>query len=132
MNRGVLKWYEASSKAFVHDGQNQLRLQRQLFTVDRSRYVFNEFCSRQIKSYKSVNRNTIRVPVKKNYLITINRGVRNKYETSSKVFVHDGQNRLSFQRQLFIAGVTLITVTYICKYIWVKGLVILTHNLKEV
>ena len=66
MNRGVLKWYEASSKAFVHDGQNQLRLQRQLFTVDRSRYVFNEFCSRQIKSYKSVNRNTIRVPVKKN------------------------------------------------------------------
>ena len=96
MNRGVLKWYEASSKAFVHDGQNQLRLQRQLFTVDRSRYVFNELCSRQIKSYISVNRNTIRVPVKKIYLITINRGVR--YETSSNVFVHDGQNRLSFQR----------------------------------
>ena len=71
MNRGVLKWYEASSKAVVHDGQNQLKLQRQLFTVDRSRYVFNEFCSRQIKSYKSVNRNTIRVPVKKIYLITI-------------------------------------------------------------
>ena len=71
MNRGVLKWYEASSKAFVHDGQNQLRLQRQLFTVDRSRYVFNEFCSRKIKSYKSVNRNTIRVPFKKIYLITI-------------------------------------------------------------
>ena len=68
MNSGVLKWYEASSKAFVHDGQNQLRLQRQLFTVDRSRYVFNEFCSRQIKSYKSVNRNTIRVPVKKSIL----------------------------------------------------------------
>ena len=68
MNRGVLKWYEASSKAFVHDGQNRLRLQRQLFTGDRSRYVFNAFCSRQIKSYKSVNRNTIRVPDKKNIL----------------------------------------------------------------
>ena len=68
MNRGGLKCYEASSKAFVHDGQNQLRLQRQLFTEDRSRYVFNEFCSRQIKSYKSVNRNTIRVPVKKSIL----------------------------------------------------------------
>ena len=61
----------------VHDGQNRLSFQRQLFTADKSCYIVNEFCSRQIKSYKSVNRNTIRVPVKKIYLITINRGVRN-------------------------------------------------------
>ena len=69
MNRGVLNWYEASSKAFVHDGQNRLRFQQQLFTADRSRNVVNEFCSRQIKSYKSVNRITIRVPDKRKSIL---------------------------------------------------------------
>ena len=39
----------------VHDGQNRLSFQRQLFTADRSRYVINDFCSRQMKSLKSVN-----------------------------------------------------------------------------
>ena len=69
MNRGVLNWYEASSKAFVHDGQNRLRFQRQLFTTDRSRYVFNELSLRQIKSYKSVNSITIRVPDKRKSIL---------------------------------------------------------------
>ena len=39
----------------VHDGQNRLSFQQQLFTADRSRYVINDFCSRQMKSLKSVN-----------------------------------------------------------------------------
>ena len=43
----------------VHDGQNWLRFQRQLFTAVKSRYAVNEFCSRQMKSYKSVGRITI-------------------------------------------------------------------------
>ena len=35
-----------------HDGQNRLSFKkRQLFTADKSRYVVNEFCSRQMKSY---------------------------------------------------------------------------------
>ena len=77
MNRGVLKWYEASSKAFVHDGQNQLRLQRQLFTADKSTNVVNDFCSRKMKSYKSVNLISIKVPDTQIYLKTINRGFLN-------------------------------------------------------
>ena len=36
----------------VHDEQNRLSFQRQLFTADRSRYVVNEFCLRQMKSHK--------------------------------------------------------------------------------
>ena len=43
----------------VHDGQNRLSFQRQLFTAVKSRYIVNEFCSRQMKSYKSVDRITI-------------------------------------------------------------------------
>ena len=37
----------------VHDGQNQLSFQRQLFTADRSSYVVNDFGSRKMKSYVS-------------------------------------------------------------------------------
>ena len=48
-------------KVFVHDGQNQLSFQRQLFTADRSRYVVNDFCSRQMKSKKSVNLITMKI-----------------------------------------------------------------------
>ena len=36
----------------VHDGQNRLSFQQQLSTADRSRYVVNDFCSRQMKSHK--------------------------------------------------------------------------------
>ena len=38
-------------RSLVHDGQNRLSFQRQLFTADRSRYVVNDFCSRQMKSH---------------------------------------------------------------------------------
>ena len=48
-------------KVFVHDGQNQMSFQRQLFTADRSRYVVNDFCSRQMKSKKSVNLITMKI-----------------------------------------------------------------------
>ena len=70
----------------VHDGQNRLSFQRQLFTADRSRYVVNDFYSRQMKSHKSANLITINVPDTNNYLKTTNRGFLNGYETSSKVF----------------------------------------------
>ena len=49
-NRGFLNEYVTRSKVCVHDGQNRLSFQRQLFTADRSRYVVNDFCSRQMKS----------------------------------------------------------------------------------
>ena len=73
-------------KVFVHDGQNRLSFQRQVFRADRSRNVVNEFCSRQMKSHKSANLITIKVPVTNIYLKTTNRGFLNWYETSSKVF----------------------------------------------
>ena len=61
----------------VHDGQNRLSFQRQLFTAYRSRYVINDFCSRQMKSHKSVNLTTIKVPDTQIYLKTTNRGFLN-------------------------------------------------------
>ena len=66
--------------------KNRLSFQRQLFKADRSRYVVNDFCSRQMKSHKSANLITIKVPDTNNYLKTTNRGFLNGYETSSKVF----------------------------------------------
>ena len=71
---------------FVHDGQNRLSFERQLFTADRRCNVVNDFCSRKMKSCKSVNLITIKVPDIKIYLKTTNRGFLNWYETSSKVF----------------------------------------------
>ena len=62
---------------FVHDGQNKVRFQRQLFTADRSRYVVNDFCSRKMKSYKSVNLISIKVLDTQIYLKTTNRGFLN-------------------------------------------------------
>ena len=76
-NRGFLNEYGTSSKVFVHDGQNRLSFQRQLFTEDRSRYVVNDFCSRQMKSHKEVNLITIKVPNTQIYLKTTNRGILN-------------------------------------------------------
>ena len=85
-NRGFLNWYETRSNVCVHDGQNRLSFQRQLFTADSSRYVVNDFCSRQMKSHKKVNLITIKVPDTKVYLKTNSRGFLNWYETSSTVF----------------------------------------------
>ena len=85
-NRGFLNYYETSSNVFVHDGQNRLSFQRQLFTADRSCNVVNDFCSRQMKSYKSANLITVKVPYTKIYLKTTSRGFLNWYETSSTVF----------------------------------------------
>ena len=100
---------------FVHDGQNQLNFQRQLFTADRIRYVVNDFCSRKMKSYnKLVNLISIKVTDSQIYLKRTNRGFLNEYETSSKVFAHDGQNRLSFQRQLFTADRSRYVVNDFC------------------
>ena len=113
-NRGFLNEYETSSKVCVHDGQNRLSFQRQLFTADRSRYVVNDFCSRKMKSYKSVNLISIKVPDTQIYLKTTNRGFLNEYETSSNVCVHDGQNRLSFQRQLFTTDRSRYVVNDFC------------------
>ena len=62
---------------FVHDGQNQLSFQRQLFTADRSRYVVNDFGSRKMRSYKSVNLISIKVPDTQIYPKTSNRGFLN-------------------------------------------------------
>ena len=73
-------------RSLVHDGQNRLSFQRQLFTSDRSRYVVNDFFSRQMKSYKSANLITNKVPDTKIYLITTNCGFLNWYETTSTVF----------------------------------------------
>ena len=70
----------------VHDGQNRLSFQRQLFTADRSRYVVNDVCSRKIKSYKSANQITNKVPDTQIYLKTTNCGFLNWYETTSTVF----------------------------------------------
>ena len=93
-----LNKHETNLKFFVHDGQNQLSFQRQLFTADIiGRYVVNDFCSRKMTSYKSVNLISIKVPDSQIYLKTTNRGFLNEYETSSKVFVRDGQNWLRFQ-----------------------------------
>ena len=103
-----------SSKVCVHDGQNRLSFQRQVFTTDRSRYVVNDFCLLQMKSHKSVNLITIKVPHTKIYLKTTNRGFLNWYETSSKICVHDGQNQLSFQRQLFTADRSRYVVNDFC------------------
>ena len=61
----------------VHDEQNRLSFQRQLFTADRSRYVVNDFCSRQMKSHKQVNLITIKVPDTQIYLKTTHRGFLN-------------------------------------------------------
>ena len=98
----------------LHDGQNQLSFQRQLFTADRSRNVVNDFCSRQMKSYKSANLITVKVPDTKIYLKTTSRGFLNWYETSSTVLVYDEQNRLSFQRQLFTADRSRYVVNDFC------------------
>ena len=93
---------------------NQLSFQRQLFTADRSRYVVNDLCSRKMTSYKSVNLISIKVPDSQIYLKTTNRGFLNEYEASSKVFVHDGQNGLSFQRELFTADRSRYVVNDFC------------------
>ena len=85
-----LNKHETNLKFFVHDGQNRLSYKRQLFTADRSRNVVNDFCSRKIKSYKSVNQISVKVPDKQIYLKTTNRGFLNSYEARSKVCVHDG------------------------------------------
>ena len=61
----------------VHDGQNRLSFQRQLFTADRSRYVVNDFCSRKMKSHQSENLLTIKVPDTQICLKTTNRGFLN-------------------------------------------------------
>ena len=106
-----LNKHETNLKFFVHDGQNQLSFQRQLFTPDISRYVVNDFCSRMMTSYKSVNLISIKVPDSQIYLETTNRSFLNEYETSSKVFVHDGQNRLSFQRELFTQQTEVVTLS---------------------
>ena len=113
-NRVLSEQARDKFKVFEHDGQNQLSFQRQLFTADRSRYVVNEFCSRLMKSYKSVNRITIKVPDTQIYLKTTNRGFLDQYETSSKVCVHDRQNRLSFQRQLFTTDRSRYVVNDFC------------------
>ena len=42
--------FRTSQRVFVNDGQNRLSFHRQLFTADRSRYVVNDFCLRQMKS----------------------------------------------------------------------------------
>ena len=60
-------------KVFVHDGQNQLSFQRQLFTADRSRYVVNDFCSRKMKSKKLVNLITMKILDTRIYLKPSNR-----------------------------------------------------------
>ena len=67
--------HDTNLNFFVHDGQNQLSFQRQLFTADRSRYVVNDFCSR--KSYKLVNLISIKVPDTQIYFKTTNRGFLN-------------------------------------------------------
>ena len=61
----------------VHDGQNRSSFQRQLLTADRSRYVVNDFCSRKMKSHKSANLITIKVPDTQIYLKTTNLGFLN-------------------------------------------------------
>ena len=109
-----LNKHETNLNFFLHDGQNQLSFQRQLFTADRSRYVVNDFCSRKMKSYKLVNLISIKVPDTQIYLKTTNRGFLNQYETSSKVFVHDRQNRLSFQRQVFTSDRSRYVVNDFC------------------
>ena len=73
-NRVLSEQAQDKFKAFVHDGQNQLSFQRQLFTGDRSRYVVNDFCSRQMKSKKSVNLITMKILDTRIYLKTTNRG----------------------------------------------------------
>ena len=69
--------HDTNLNLFVHDGQNQLSFQRQLFTADRSRYVVNDFCSRKMKSYKLVNLISIKVPDTQIYFKTTNRGFLN-------------------------------------------------------
>ena len=77
-----LNKHETNLKVFVHDGQNQLSFQRQLFTADISRYVVNDLCSRKMTSYKSVNLISIKVPDSQIYLKTTNQAFLNWYETS--------------------------------------------------
>ena len=113
-NRGFLNGIRQVQRFLVHDGQNRLSFQRQLFTADKSRYVVNDLCSRQMKSYKSVNLISIKVPDTQIYLKTTNHGFLNYYETSSKVCIIDGQNRLSFQRQLFTADRSRYVVNDFC------------------
>ena len=72
-----LNKHETNLNFFVYDGQNQLSFQQQLFTADRSRYVVNDFCSRKMKSYKSVNLISIKVPDTQIYPKTSNRGFLN-------------------------------------------------------
>ena len=113
-NRGFLTGMRHVQRFLIHDGQNRLSFQRQLFTADKSRYFVNEFCSRKMTSYKSVNLISFKIPDTQIYLKTTNRGFLNKYETISKVFVHDGQNRLSFQRQLFTGDRSRYVVNDFC------------------
>ena len=101
-------------KVFVHDGQNRLSFQRQLFTADRSRNVVNDFCSRQTTSHKSANLITIKVPDTKIYFKTTNRGFLTGMRQVQRFLVHDGQNRLSFQRQLFTADKSRNVVNDFC------------------
>ena len=72
-NRVLSEQAGGKFKVFVHDGQNQLSFQRQLFTADRSRYVVNDFCSRQMKSKKSVNLITMKILDTRIYLKPSNR-----------------------------------------------------------
>ena len=99
---------------FVNDRQNRLSFQRQLFTADRSRYVVNDFCSRQMKSKKSVNLITMKILDTRIYLKTSNRVLSEQARDKFKVFVHDGQNQLSFQRQLFTADRSRYFVNDFC------------------
>ena len=57
-----------------------------VFTANRSRNVVNEFCSGQMKSYKSANLITFKVPDTKIYFKTTNLSFLYWYLTSSKVF----------------------------------------------
>ena len=76
-NRVLSEQARDKFKVFVLDGQNQLSFQRQLFTADISRYVDNDFCSRKMKSCKSVNLISIKVPDTQIFPKTTNRGFLN-------------------------------------------------------
>ena len=113
-NRVLSEQARDKFKVFVHDGQNQLSFQRQLFTADRSRYVVNDFCSRQMKSKKSVNLITVKILDTRIYLKPSNRVLSEQSRDKFKVFVHDGQNLLSFQRRLFTADRSRYVVNDFC------------------
>ena len=90
-----LNKHETCLKFFVHGGQNQLS-----FTDNYSQQTEVVTLSTTSVQERGNHLISIKVPDTQIYLKTTNRGFLNYYETSSKVCVHDGQNRLSFQRQL--------------------------------